>query len=69
MTSKEKKEPYNKNYTMECYIFNSKKQSPHKNPIILLFACQRERYFLHIIRYNKEKKCSFITTNFERVCL
>lgn len=49
-----------------------KKQNPHKkknNPIILLFACQRERYFLHIIRYNKEKKCSFITTNFERVCL
>ncbi len=72
MTSKEKKEPlqYKLHYGMLHIQF--KKQNPHikkNNPIILLFACQRERYFLHIIRYNKEKKCSFITTNFERVCL
>lgn len=41
MTSKEKKEPYNKNYTMECYIFNSKKQNPHKK-------ITQSSFYLHV---------------------
>lgn len=50
MTSKEKKEPYNKNYTMECYIFNSEKQNPHKkkqpnHPFICM--SKRKIFFTH----------------------
>lgn len=55
MTSKEKKEPYNKNYTMECYIFNSKNRIHIKTQSSFYLHVKEKDIFYTLLDITKRK--------------